>query len=130
MRFLGNMGKQTNIQVIELTEFILSHEALSMQPERGASYRSNGPCFKQDFQKGVLNPYFNTFVAYQKGTLCGQSADGDVLFDKAERYYGGSGLAVFPVPESAEGLEEAIESGQGWFDKKPIIVQPETSETE
>jgi len=124
------MGEQTNIQVIELTEFILSHGALAMQPDRGASYRANGPCFKQDFQKGVLMSYTNTFVAYQKGTLCGQSADGDTLFDKAKGYYGGSGLAVFSVPENAEGLEDAIEDGQGWFDKKPIIVKPETSETE
>ncbi|MBW2986579.1 hypothetical protein KY333_04385 [Candidatus Woesearchaeota archaeon] len=125
------MGEQINIRVIELTEFILSHGALAMQPERGASYRANGPCFKQDFQKGVLGQYEpNTFVAYQKGTMCGQSADGDTLFDKAKGYYGGSGLAVFQIPENAEGLEDAIENGQGWFDKKPLIVQPETSETE
>ncbi len=124
------MGEQTNIQVIELTEFILSHGALAMQPERGASYRANGPCFKQDFQKGVLMPYVSTFVAYQQGTLCGQSADGDALLTQAQGYYGGSGLAVFLVPESAEGLEEAVESGQGWFDKKPKIKKIKTSETE
>lgn len=114
--FMGEQ-KEKKIEVIQLREFILSHSALSMQPERGASYRANGPCFKQDFAKGVLEPYVGTFVAYQKGTFCGQSRDGKLLKDKATEYYGGSGLAVFQVPKNSDGLEQAIESARGWVDK-------------
>ena len=122
------MGEQEEIQVVELNEFILSHVALALQPSRGASYRDNGPCFRQDFAKGVLQPYEDTFVAYQKGKLCGQSKNGELLMKKAAYFYGGAGLAVFQVPKNAAGIEKAIENAQGWVDKKPEI-SPVTSST-
>lgn len=101
------------LQVIRLNEYILSHEELAHQPERGDSAVDNTRFFKIDFGNGLLNRYNGTFVAYHKGTLCGQSKDGELLFDKASEYYGNSNLAVFNVPKTPGELEAAVAKAMG-----------------
>ncbi len=113
----GKEETPDEIKVVDLREFILSHDALSIAPERGKSHEDNMFWFEHDLRSGHLKQYTGTFVAYQIGILCGQSRDGEKLYDQAHAYYGSSNLAVFPVPENLDGLAKAIENGKGWFKK-------------
>ena len=110
MLFAKRMGDE-RIRVIddlvippEELEFILNHGALSRQATRGDRARDNVPCFSDDLRDGLLEPYNGTFVAYHKGTLCGQSSDGPALYTRAKDYYGSSDLAVFRVPSAGRQL--------------------------
>lgn len=102
--------KEDKLAVVMLTEYILRHDELAAQPDRGRSQSENGAFFRVDFLEGKLDRYEGTFVAYQKGILCGQSADGEKLHHQASAYYGGSGLTVFQVPlkRDNEWLDNAI----------------------
>ena len=55
--------------------YYLSHEELSLLPDRGNSEKVNVPAFRDDFRMGFLIGY-DGFVAYHKGNLCGQASDG------------------------------------------------------
>jgi len=84
------------ITLVEVpTNYLLSHDALSLHPSRG----SNADAFVRDLGEAVLNRYGQTSVAYQKGVLCGQHRDGDVLYRVGKRYYGHSHFAVIEVPK-------------------------------
>ena len=96
-------------------EFLLSHDALAKQPDRGDDGSSNAPCFKEDYEQGKLNRYRGTYVAYHKGVLCGQSKEGDLLYKAATNYYGRSNLVVFEVPKNPDLLETKILQGQCKF---------------
>lgn len=96
-------------------EFILSHDLLASQRDRGDSASANIPNFKQDYLKGRLRNYNNTFVAYHKGVLCGQSKYKQELFDKATNYYGFTNLAVFRVPVFFNNLEDSVKHAIGDF---------------
>jgi hypothetical protein len=109
--FFSNMAG--DIQVIELSEYILSHEALTHQKNRGDSASANSISFKLDFMEGLLDHYKGTSVVYHKGVLCGQSANKNKLFKKATVYYGFSNLAVFDVPGTSGDLETAVENALG-----------------
>ena len=77
-------------------EFLLDHDFIAKIEERngGDSKRS----YKEDLEKGMLNGYRGTFVAYQKGTFCGQSSDERLLINEGTDYYGASNLEIFHVP--------------------------------
>mgnify|MGYP001560746907 CR=1 FL=1 len=80
-------------------EFVLSHHALSKVPDRCETRGENKTVMSADLKTGMLDHYKGSFVAYQKGVLCGQSADAARLTKAAGMYYGDSGLSVFKVPE-------------------------------
>lgn len=103
------------INILSPTEYILSHDDLASKSDRGDSPAANVPCFKNDILKGRLDNYKNTFVAYQKGILCGQSKDGKELYNFASSYYGFSSLAVFKVPNSKVELENLLNEAIGNF---------------
>ncbi|UCD03781.1 MAG: hypothetical protein JSW73_04550 [Candidatus Woesearchaeota archaeon] len=88
-------------------EFLLSHEELAKQ-KGGNSKTDNTIFFIAEFNKGDLDRYRGTFVAYQKGVLCGQSKYGIVLYNQAKSYYGGSSLSVLRVPKSGETLDSVL----------------------
>jgi hypothetical protein len=114
--FFEMTDSQTNegqgIRVLDLTEYILSHAELAAQSERDESGNSNTLWFFEDLKSGALNRYKGTYVAYHKGTLCGQSSEKDSLFKQAQNYYGRSNLAVFRVPETpllfSSSLDDAL----------------------
>lgn len=95
-------GSQKCLMVLALEgefprEFILTPGALSSQPDRGKD-ADNTEYFGKDLESGRLNAFRGSFVAYQKGVLCGQSKDRDLLFRSARACYGQSSLDVFQVP--------------------------------
>jgi len=94
----------------KLTEFILSHDALSQQMVREGD---NVKLFREDYINKALNPFLNSFVAYQKGILCGQSACKEQLFKRAGGYYGTSSLMVVYVPNTFKNLSTAISKAMG-----------------
>ncbi len=98
-----------------LREYLLDHSGLSSFPDKGINGKVNVPCFKEDFEKGRLEFYQGTSVAYHKGVLCGQSSDGSDLYDKAKGYYGKSNLAVFRVPNVGETLDSVLEEAMGEY---------------
>ena len=111
----GNGGAddaEDKLDVVTLREYILSHGELAKQPDRGARQADNPAFFKADFLEGRLDRYEGTFVAYQKGVLCGQSEDGEKLHHQAACYYGTSGLTVFQVPlkKDHKWADNAIEN--------------------
>jgi hypothetical protein len=79
-------------------EYILDHRELAKRPDRSTSAEGNIHVFMKDVENGLLVPYERTFIAYQKGVLCGQSRNGKKLYGIASGYYGSSGLSVFKVP--------------------------------
>ena len=95
------------IQVVDLRDYILSHEELARQPIRGRGVLGNDVFFEMDARAGVLDRYKGSFVLYHKGVMCGQSNDGEVLFEEAGNYYGKSDLSVFKVPDTWELLSRA-----------------------
>lgn len=95
-------------------EFLFSHEELSRHKRN--DWVSNQPYFQMDYRQGKLDEYKGTFVAYHKGVMCGQSADGQKLYSEAEQYYGKSNLAVFRVPKTWEEMETAIQESRGELD--------------
>jgi len=97
------LGRLENIQP---REFILTHTGLSHIKDRCVSRGGNGYWFLHDLFDRDLKGYEGTFVAYQKGILCGQSENGKLLYDDASSYYGSSGLSVFRVPQNRETLED------------------------
>jgi hypothetical protein len=103
------------VNILNPTEYILNHGDLVHQRDRGDSASANIPCFKEDVLNGRLNNYKETFVAYQKGILCGQSKNQEELFKKATGYYGFSSLAVFMVPKEISQLENSIKEARGHF---------------
>jgi hypothetical protein len=103
------------INLLNPNEYILNHDDLASKRDRGDSASANIPCFKEDFLKGRLNNYKETFVAYQKGILCGQSKNQEELFKKATSYYGFSSLAVFMVPKEISQLENSVKEARGQF---------------
>ena len=94
-------------------EYLLSHEQLARQSNSIVNALDNPTAFRSDFDKGQLNVYRQSFVAYQQGVLCGQSKNAELLFNKAREYYGGSNLAVFLVPDSRDDLEQIIDHKLG-----------------
>jgi len=98
-----------DLQRIDLTEFLLSHEDLAQCVVRGDGLPTdNATFFKFDYKTGILDRYKGTAVAYHKGILCGQSSDIELLLHEASTYFGGSSLTVFPVPASLADLEKAV----------------------
>jgi len=95
--------------IITLQEFLLSHEELAAMPDKGNSRDANKAGFLHDFSSGRLDRYKETFVAYQRGNLVGQSWDGKLLFKEATGYYGASSLTVFGVPKEPSGLTNVVE---------------------
>lgn len=98
----------TNLKVIDsfdsgLREFYLSHGALAQQPSQFGDDRS---LFVHDLIDGKFKDYRGSFVAYQKGVFCGQSGDGQHLYNCLGRYYGVSSLVVFRVPARSEKIED------------------------
>ncbi len=94
----GTGSTEDKLAVVTLREYILHGEELCRLPDRGLHQNQNPIFFRADFLEGKLERYEGTWVAYQKGILCGQSADGKKLRHEATCHYGGSGLTVFPVP--------------------------------
>jgi hypothetical protein len=90
------------------TEFYFSHALLAMQPKRGDLPSDNTRSLLEDLTSGVLLGYEGSYVLYQKGVFCGQSRDWGELLITAQRYYGGSNLAVFKVPGPARALVHAL----------------------
>ncbi len=98
-----------------LREYLLDHNGLSSFPNKGDNERVNVPCFREDLKEGRLNFYRGESVAYHKGVLCGQSADGNDLYNKAKEYYGKSNLAVFRVPKEEETLDTILTEALGEY---------------
>ncbi len=86
-----------------IREYYLTHGALAQQPTRAGDNQS---LFVHDLIDGRFLGYRGSYVAYQKGVLCGQSVDGETLFDCTGRYYGISSLGVFKVPSRTEKVGE------------------------
>ncbi len=99
----------------DLREYLLDHGGLSSFPDKGDNEKVNVPCFREDFEKGRLEFYQGTCVAYHKGVLCGQSLDRVGLYNKARDYYGQSNLAVFRVPKVGETLDSVLEEALGEY---------------
>ncbi len=95
-----------DFQIIGHTKYILSHEELARQPERGESLLDNIVSFREDFMQGLLNRYRGSAVAYHKGILCGQSMSMRGLAQKAASYYGSSDLTIFRVPRGPQGARK------------------------
>ncbi|MBI4176337.1 MAG: hypothetical protein HY518_03970 [Candidatus Aenigmarchaeota archaeon] len=91
--------------------YLLCHQMLSRQPDRGLSRDDNRPYFKKDLSAGRLSPYVGEWVAYWKGILCGEGEEGEALYRKASVYYGATNLAVFRVPLDDEPLEGVLHGG-------------------
>lgn len=91
-------------------EYLLTHQQLSKKADRGTDLKDNDFLFQIDFKKGRLDHYKNTYVAYQKGVLCGQSREISLCRNAAD-YYGASSLTVFKVPENINDLEKAVSEG-------------------
>ena len=95
---------------VVLFNYILSHGMLSRQDERGktGSIEDNVNSFKEDFENGRLEVYRGTYAAYQKGILCGQHINREILYETASQYFGKSGLSIFRVPSYSEELEDVL----------------------
>jgi len=99
----------------DLREYLLDHGGLSQFPDRGLNGTVNGPYFIKDLVENRLDSYQGEFVAYHKGVLCGQSADGEDLYKTARNYFGASNLAVFRVPNNKETVENSLERALGEY---------------
>ena len=62
-------------------EFIMSHRLLAERDTRGDDHVSNVNFFLEDLSRGIMDRYKGTYVAYHKGVFCGQSKEGEKLFD-------------------------------------------------
>ncbi len=100
---------------LDLKEYLLEHGGLLQFPDKGSNGTVNGPYFIKDLVENKLDSYRGEFVAYHKGVLCGQSADGKNLYDTARDYYGQSNLAVFRIPNAGETLEYVLEEAIGEY---------------
>lgn len=111
------MEERKSITIFDGKEYILSNEELSKHKNRAELETDNFRCFYKDLvSEDLISIYGGTFVAYQKGILCGQSKNRDLLKDIAKCYYGSSSLSVFLVPEEGASLEiQNIQSLQEKF---------------
>jgi len=110
------MKEINGISIVTLEHYLLSHDELSQQAERGDVAADNLLFFKLDLRQGKLDRYEEgSFVAYHKGVLCGQSVQGLKLFNTAKGYYGDSNLAVFRLPKKGETLKKTLEDALGEF---------------
>ena len=98
-----------------LKEYLLDHRGLSSFPDKGSNEKVNVPCFKEDFERGRLDFYRGTSVAYHKGVWCGQSSDRNDLYEAEKGYYGKSNLAVFQVPSKGETLDTILTEALGEY---------------
>jgi hypothetical protein len=82
-----------------LKEYVLSPEEISKYDRFGLSDfgENNFLNFKRDLLIHNLNFYKGTFVAYNKGILCGQSENRELLYQEASKLHGTENLAVFKV---------------------------------
>jgi hypothetical protein len=88
--------------------YLLDHNELTKQKDRGHSLADNVKSFKEDYESQILEAYKGTAVAYHQGILCGQCNDVSKLWVLASNYYGRSNLTVFEVPKKAEALNSAF----------------------
>jgi len=108
------MVDKVSLNIISLDNFILSHEELAKQLERGIDPSANLHSFMADFNIRKLDRYFGAFVAYHKGIFAGQSTDRDTLYASFSAYHGDSSLAVFQVPNSILDRPDLTQA-RGWF---------------
>lgn len=106
-----------NSSVIDpsLREYVLCHDALARFKKKTLDASANLLSFVTDTAEGKLDHLHDTFIAYWKGILCGQSRDGKKLYDQASAYYGSSNLAVFQVVKKEHPLADAVKNAQGQF---------------
>ncbi|MBI2110235.1 hypothetical protein HYT51_00440 [Candidatus Woesearchaeota archaeon] len=110
------MEEINGISIVTLENYLLSHNELAQQAERGDVAADNLLFFKLDLRHGKLDRYEEgSFVAYHKGVLCGQSFNRHNLVNTAIGYYGDSNLAVFRIPKKGEILEKTLEDALGKF---------------
>ncbi len=103
-----SVEEKDKLNIISLSEFLYSHGELAAHDDRANSTEGNAACFINDLLTGTLERYRGTYVAYQKGILCGQSSKRS-LYNAASAYYGSSSLSVFRVPDNKIEDEPCVE---------------------
>ncbi|UCD03887.1 MAG: hypothetical protein JSW73_05095 [Candidatus Woesearchaeota archaeon] len=109
----------------KIREFLLTPKGLSKEENRGLIKKHNAYWFVNDLFDKKLVGYEGTFVAYQKGILCGQSEDGKLLYKEAKFFYDDNpNISVFKVPKDGKTLDELFDD-DGMFgvsdDEREII---------
>jgi len=73
----------SRLQKIFREEYVLSYKDLKMERRVNGKERTDEEGFIADTKNLRLRRYKDSYVAYKRGLLCGQSLDKDVLLEDA-----------------------------------------------
>lgn len=69
------------LKIIKKEEYVLDSKEFLFEKSRKEQLENtnNDLSFRRDMEKGALERYAGTFVAYKEGVLCGQSKNEEIL---------------------------------------------------
>lgn len=87
------------LQTIVKEEFVLDYREFLIEKRRNGRVIDNKTSFENDVKSGLLDRYQETYVAYKKGILCGQSKDEKVLRKNVDFMLYNNNIDLFYVPK-------------------------------